>query len=148
MLDRYLSAEGRFFPFYFIYLVVACALTFALRPIYRKVWRREPSVLTVGFVIVVGSIVAAYLWLILGELIFALLRLKSFPVPAKQSLLHYLTNTFVISLQHHKPFLFLSWSALYFGIKYWQIQERKRRERAQSRSVGQGGRIENVALSA
>jgi LytS/YehU family sensor histidine kinase len=23
-------------------------------------------------------------------------------------------------LQHHKPFLFLSWSALYFGIKYWQ----------------------------
>ena len=123
MLDRYLSAEGRFFPVYFIYLVVACALTFALRPIYRMVWRRKPSVLIVGLTIIVCSIIAAYLWLIFGEIIFAALGIRRFPVPEKQSLIDYLSNTFVVSLQHHKPFLFLSWSALYFGIKYWQSKK-------------------------
>lgn len=120
MLDRYLSAEGRFFPVYFIYLVIACALTFGLRPIYRNVWRRKPSVLLIGLTIIVCSIIAAYLWLILGEIVFALTGIRKFPVPEKQSLIGYLSDTFIGSLQHHKPFLFLSWSALYFGIKYWQ----------------------------
>jgi LytS/YehU family sensor histidine kinase len=120
ILDRYLSAEGRFFPVYFIYLIVACALTFGLRLIYRSVWRRKPSVLTVGATIVFCSTVAAYLWLIFGEIIFAIVGIRKFPVPEKQSLIAYLSDTFVVSLQHHKPFLFLSWSALYFGIKYWQ----------------------------
>ncbi len=120
MIDRYLSAEGRFYPVYFIYLVIACALTFALRPIYRRVWRDKSSVLKIGLTIMVCSIIAAYLWLIFGEIVFAVLGIRAFPVPAKQSLIAYLSDTFVISLQHHKPFLFLSWSALYFGIKYWQ----------------------------
>ena len=123
MLDRYLSAEGRFFPVSFIYLAVACALTFALRPIYQIVWRRKPSVLTIGFTIIVCSIIAAYLWLILGEITFAIFGIRSFPVPEKKSLISYLSDTFKYSLQHHKPFLFLSWSALYFGIKYWQSKK-------------------------
>lgn len=120
MLDRYLSAEGRFFPVYFIYLTIACALTFALRPIYQRVWRARPSLLKVGLTIIVCSIIAAYLWLIFSEIVFALVGLRQYPVPARQSLISYLSDTFIISLQHHKPFLFLSWSALYFGIKYWQ----------------------------
>jgi LytS/YehU family sensor histidine kinase len=120
MLDRYLSAEGRFFQVYFIYLVIACALTFALRPIYRSVWRRKPSILTIGLTIIVCSVLAAYLWLVFGEIVFAIVGIRKFPVPEKQSLIAYLSDTFVVSLQHHKPFLFLSWSALYFGIKYWQ----------------------------
>ena len=123
MLDRYLSAEGKFFPVYFIYLVIACALTFALRPIYRKVWRRKPSILTIGLTIIVCSILAAYFWLIFGEIVFAMVGIRRFPVPEKQSLIAYLSETFVVSLQHHKPFLFLSWSALYFGIKYWQSKK-------------------------
>ncbi|HEY8558891.1 MAG TPA: histidine kinase [Pyrinomonadaceae bacterium] len=125
MLDRYLSAEGRFFPVYFIYLVVACALTFALRPVYRKIWRRKPSILTIGLTAVLGSVIAAYLWLILGEIVFAATGVRKFPVPEKQSLIAYLSDTFVVSLQHHKPFLFLSWSALYFGIKYWQSKKQE-----------------------
>lgn len=120
MLDRYLSAEGGFFPVYFIYLVVACALTFALRPIYRRVWRNKSSVLKIGLTIVVCSIIAAYLWLIFGEIVFAMTGIRQFPVPREKSLIAYLIDTFKYSLQHHKPFLFLSWSALYFGIKYWQ----------------------------
>ncbi len=117
MLDRYLSAEGHFFPVYFIYLIIACALTFALRPIYKQVWRRKPSVLIIGLTIIVCSITAPYLWLIFGEIVFAIVGIRTFPVPEKQSLIAYLSDTFVVSLQHHKPFLFLSWSALYFGIK-------------------------------
>jgi LytS/YehU family sensor histidine kinase len=125
MLDRYLSAEGSFFPVYFIYLVIACALTFGLRPIYRNVWQRKPSVLIIGLTIICCSIVAAYLWLIFGEIAFAVFGIRAFPVPGKQSLIAYLLDTFKYSLQHHKPFLFLSWSALYFGIKYWQSKKQE-----------------------
>lgn len=137
VLDRYLSAEGRFFPVYFIYLVVACALTFALRPIYHRVWNRKPNVLTIGAVIVVCSIAAAYLWLILGEIVFAILGIRRFPVPGKQSLIAYLSDTFIVSLQHHKPFLFLSWSALYFGIKYWQSKQAEEENALKSQALAQ-----------
>ncbi len=135
MLDRYLSAEGRFFPVYFIYLVIACALTFALRPIYKIIWRRKPSVLLIGLTIIVCSIVAAYLWLIFGEIVFALVGIRTFPVPEKQSLIFYLSDTFVVSLQHHKPFLFLSWSALYFGIKYWQSKKEEEENALKAESL-------------
>jgi LytS/YehU family sensor histidine kinase len=137
MLDRYLSAEGRFFPVYFIYLVVACALTFALRPIYHRVWKRKPNVLIIGAVIVVGSIIAAFLWLIIGEIVFAILGIRAFPVPQKQSLIGYLSETFIVSLQHHKPFLFLSWSALYFGIKYWQDKQREEENAVKAKTLAQ-----------
>jgi len=137
MLDRYLSAQGRFFPVYFIYLVIACALTFALRPIYHRVWNRKPNVLTIGAVIVVCSIAAAYLWLILGEIVFAILGIRRFPVPEKQSLIAYLSDTFIVSLQHHKPFLFLSWSALYFGIKYWQSKREEEENALKSQALAQ-----------
>lgn len=135
MLDRYLSAEGRFFPVYFIYLVIACALTFALRPVYRKVWRRKPSVLIIGITIIICSIIAAYLWLIFGEIVFALTGIRQFPVPEKQNLLSYLSDTFIISLQHHKPFLFLSWSALYFGIKYRQSKKEEEENALKAESL-------------
>ena len=125
MLDRYLSAEGRFFPVYFIYLVIACALTFAMRPVYRKVWRRKSAVRIIGLTIIVCSVIAAYLWLIFGEIVFAFVGIRKFPVPEKMRLIDYLSDTFVVSLQHHKPFLFLSWSALYFGIKYWQSKRKE-----------------------
>lgn len=135
MLDRYLSAEGRFFPVYFIYLVIACALTFALRPVYQRVWRRKPSVLIIGLTIIACSIIAAYLWLIFGEIVFAVVGIRKFPVPEKQSLIAYLSNTFVVSLQHHKPFLFLSWSALYFGIKYWQSKREEEENTLKAESL-------------
>ena len=135
MLDRYLSAQGGFFPVYFIYLVIACALTFALRPIYRSVWRRKPSILIIGLTIIGCSIVAAYLWLIFGEIVFAAVGIRKFPVPEKQSLIHYLSDTFIGSLQHHKPFLFLSWSALYFGIKYWQSKKEEEENALKAESL-------------
>ena len=137
VLDRYLSSEGRFFPFHFLYLITAFSLTFALRPIYHRVWKRKPSILTIGATIVVCSIAAAFLWLVLGEVVFAVLNLRAFPVPAQKSLLAYLADTFKYSLQHHKPFLFLSWSALYFGIKYWQSKRVEEENALKSQALAQ-----------
>jgi two-component system, LytTR family, sensor kinase len=137
MLDRYLSSEGAFFPFHFLYLVVACGLTFLLRPIYRRVWHRKRSVLTIGLTIVFCSIVTGYLWLILSEILFAMIGLKQFPVPFEKSLVLYLADTFRYSLQHHKPFLFLSWSALYFGIKYWQSKQIEEEETIKAKTLAQ-----------
>ncbi|HYP50120.1 MAG TPA: histidine kinase [Pyrinomonadaceae bacterium] len=137
VLDRYLSSEGRFFPFHFLYLVTAFSLTFALRPIYHRVWKSQPAVLTIGAVIVACSIAAAFLWLVLGEIVFAALNLKAFPVPAQKNLPSYLADTFKYSLQHHKPFLFLSWSALYFGIKYWQSKREEEENALKSQALAQ-----------
>ncbi len=53
------------------------------------------------------------------------------------SLIAYLSETFVVSLQHHKPFLFLSWSALYFGIKYWQSRRDEEENKLKAESLAQ-----------
>jgi len=119
-LDRYLSSDGRFFPVSFIYLAIACALTFVLRPIYKSVWARRPSLLTVGLVAVTGSLLAGALWLFTGDFVFWLLGIRGYP---NKPLLTYIGNTIQYTLVHHKPFLFLSWSALYFGFKYWQDRQ-------------------------
>jgi two-component system, LytTR family, sensor kinase len=41
---------------------------------------------------------------------------------------HHLIQTFKGTLTHHKPFLFLSWSALYFGIKYWRQSQQEQQQ--------------------
>jgi two-component system, LytTR family, sensor kinase len=121
-LDRYLSSQ-RFFPRIFIYLLVACALTFVLRAVYRRIWRGSPSILTVGFIAVGCSILAGFMWLLISQMIFWIFSIDKFEVPSWPG---FLQETALYTLQHHKPFLFLSWSALYFGIKYWQdLQNRE-----------------------
>ncbi|HZS05578.1 MAG TPA: histidine kinase [Blastocatellia bacterium] len=124
-LDRYLS-EPRFLRSYMIYVPVACALSFGLRPIYRRVWAARPSLLRVGLTAFAGSIIAAYLWLLIAQVIFWLLGWMAYPKDL--TWFGYLAETFRYTLIHHKPFLFLSWSALYFGIKYWRdLQEQEPR---------------------
>lgn len=121
-LDRYLSSQ-RFFPHIFIYTVIACALTFALRSVYRRIWRITPSLLTVGLVAVGCSILAGFMWLLISQILFWLLSIDRFEV---SSWFSFFRDTALYTLQHHKPFLFLSWSALYFGIKYWRdLQNRE-----------------------
>jgi two-component system, LytTR family, sensor kinase len=120
-LDRFLS-ERVFFPVFFIYILMAFSLTLALRPIYRWLWSKSPRVLTVGLTVLLCSIVAGFLWLVLSDVIFILLKIRKFP---DLSFGDYLLSTARYSLTHHKPFLFLSWGALYFGIKYWQDVQRQ-----------------------
>lgn len=124
-LDRYLSSEY-FFPGLFIYIIVACGLSFALRQVYRIVWSHSRSILVIGSVTVFCSVLAAFIWLVTSQFIFWLLKINPY---LDNSVVAYLKRTFVGMLVHHKPFLFLSWSGLYFGFKYWQ-DSRQREEQA------------------
>lgn len=129
-LDRFFS-EYKFFPAIFIYILVAFSLTLVMRPVYKRLWARSPSLVLVAVVAVLCSVAAGFLWLLLSDQVFLLLRIR----PDKDvSLLSYIGETMRYSLTHHKPFLFLSWSALYFGFKYWQNveQEKDRALRAEA----------------
>src|ERR1700730_6975142 len=122
-LDRYLSSE-QFFPGNFIFIVVACALSFGLRQVYKTLWSRSRSVWAIGSVAVSCSVLAGFVWLVTSQFIFWLLKINPY---VDQSWAAYLKKTFIGTLVHHKPFLFLSWSGLYFGFKYWQ-DSRQREE--------------------
>ena len=62
----------------------------------------------------------------MSEFIFWLFKIDSYPLESWPT---YVKETFIGTLVYHKPFLFLSWSGLYFGIKYWQ-DSRQREEQA------------------
>jgi LytS/YehU family sensor histidine kinase len=83
-------------------------------------------VLAIGLVAVFCSVLAGFLWLVVSEFIFWLLKLNPY---LDESWTAYLKDTFIGTLVHHKPFLFLSWSGLYFAFKYWQ-DSRQREEQA------------------
>lgn len=124
-LDRYLS-DRRFSQVSFIYLGVAFVLTtVVLWPIYRAVWRRTQRLPVVGATAFVTSCGAAFLWLVVGRAIFVVTGIG--PAPAGP-LSAYLAETLHYTLVHHKPFLFLSWSAIYFAIRYWDDAQRRERD--------------------
>jgi two-component system, LytTR family, sensor kinase len=123
MLDRWIQGPSYFFPVPFTYILIAFGLSCCMRPIYHRVWQGSPSVLKVGVVSLVCSIIAAFLWLLISQILFWAFNFG--PYPENMTLPFYLIATFEYTLSHHKPFLFLSWSALYFGIKYWQDRQRQ-----------------------
>jgi two-component system, LytTR family, sensor kinase len=121
-IDRWIQGPEWFFPGGLAYIVVAFALTLCLRPIYHNVWEKSPSVWQIGVIVFFCSILTAYLWLLLSMAIF---RQLGWMEPRTLPLDQYLLQTLKGTLTHHKPFLFLSWSALYFGIKYWRQSQEK-----------------------
>lgn len=124
-LDRYLS-EQRFSRVYVIYICVAFALTaLLLRPIYRALWRRTRSLPIIGVTAIVTSCGAGFLWLVVSRVVFLVAGIRQRPIG---SLPEYLAETFHYTLVHHKPFLFLSWSAIYFAIKYWDDARQRERD--------------------
>ncbi len=115
-LDRYLS-DPNFFPASFIYLCVAFGLTIIyLRPLYRASLRRSRRAAFIIAIALTGSITAAVLWLIIARFCFAGMHLMNPPRPPWGT---YILNTFRVALIHHKPFLFLSWSVIYFATHFW-----------------------------
>jgi hypothetical protein len=117
-LDRWIQSPRYFFPVSFTYILIAFGLSLCLRPIYRRVWAASPSLLAVGAAALLCSIAAGFCWLLASQLLFWLFDFGPYPRGVRWP--GYLLETFIYTLSHHKPFLFLSWSALYFGIKYWQ----------------------------
>src|SRR5262245_28292009 len=124
-IDRWIQGPQWFFPVNLGYIVMAFALTLCLRPIYHRVWEKSPPVWKIGLIVFFCSILAAYLWLLISMRIFRSLGWMNFTI---QSPHEYLVGTLEGTLTHHKPFLFLSWSALYFGIKYWQQSQQEQQE--------------------
>lgn len=129
-LDRLLQAPGDFVPVPLTYIAVAFGLSLCLRLLYRRLWRRSPPLWQIGATAVGGSIVAAYLWLAISQYSFWMRGIWPWPKIGHSTIL---LVTLEETLTHHKPFLFLSWSALYFGIKYWQ-----REQEQQSRALRAG----------
>jgi hypothetical protein len=124
-LDRYLS-DQRFSAVSFTYLCVACALTTVLLwPIYRAVWRRTHALPVIGATAIVTSCAAAFLWLVVSRIVFVITGIGRAPAGP---LSEYLAETLQYTLVHHKPFLFLSWSAIYFAIRYWDDAQRRERD--------------------
>ncbi|HEY0156932.1 MAG TPA: histidine kinase [Thermoanaerobaculia bacterium] len=124
-LDRYLS-DRHFFPYGFTYLCVAFALTaLLLWPTYRAVWRRTRSLPTIGGIVIAASCAGAFLWLVVSRVVFVAAGISG---PPEESLSAYLAETLQYTLVHHKPFLFLSWSAIYFAIRYWDDAQLRERE--------------------
>jgi len=124
-IDRWIQGPQWFFPVGLGYIVAAFALTLCLRPVYHKVWEQSPSVWKIGMIVFFCSILTAYLWLLVSMAIF---RQLGWMEPTTLPLHQYLIQTFKGTLTHHKPFLFLSWSALYFGIKYWRQSQQEQQQ--------------------
>jgi two-component system, LytTR family, sensor kinase len=122
-LDRWIQGPRYFFPVSVIYILLAFGLTLCLRPIYRRVWRASPSLLQVSLLVLLCSVAAGFLWLAVSDAVFWLTGIRGYK--PNLTWVGYLRETFIFTLSHHKPFLFLSWSALYFGFKYWQEQQRQ-----------------------
>ena len=139
-LDRWILSPRGFFPVSVTYLLIAFGLTLCLRPIYRKLWKTSPSVLQVGLVSLVCSIGAGFLWLLVSQIVFRLLDFG--PYPRNVTLPGYLGETFIYTLSHHKPFLFLSWSALYFGIKYWQGLQQQQQSALRSAALAREAELQ------
>src|SRR5262245_66328699 len=70
LLDRWIQGPRYFFPVPFTYILIAFGLSCLLRPIYHRVWKGSPSVLKVGAVSLVCSIMAAFLWLLISQVLF------------------------------------------------------------------------------
>lgn len=139
-LDRYIQMPGHFFPVPFTYILIAFGLCLCLRPLYRRLWANSPSLLTVGVVSLLSSITVAFLWLLISQLLFKLFQFG--PYPRNVALVDYLGQTLVYTLAHHKPFLFLSWSALYFGIKYWQREQEQREQALQAAALAREAELQ------
>lgn len=138
-IDRWIQTPRIFFREPFSYIVVAFLLSLGLRVVYRRLRRRSPSVWQVGMVAVLCSCVAAYLWLLLSSFVFWSGGLWPWP---KESWSRVLLDTLVYTLEHHKPFLFLSWSALYFGIKYWQRQQEQETQALRAAALAQEAELQ------
>lgn len=138
-IDRWIQTPNIFFREPFSYIVVSFLLSLGLRAVYRRVWRIAPSVWKIGAVVVLCSCVSAYLWLLLSSLLFWSGGLWPWP---KESWSRVLLDTLVYTLEHHKPFLFLSWSALYFGIKYWQRQQEEEARALRAATLAQEAELQ------
>jgi two-component system LytT family sensor kinase len=116
-----LSTEGSPLKLLHIKLVRAClgfALTSLLRPIYKHCRVKELSLAKVALVSLACSVIFGYIWFILANTYLWIIDPASFQLEA----------TMVRAPREALDYssIILGWSALYFGIKYWQDSQAER----------------------
>ncbi|MEW6997043.1 sensor histidine kinase [Colwelliaceae bacterium BS250] len=94
-----------------------CILSIPLRYIYRRAWNLSP--LKIAMVVVISSYATGLLWQILKNLSHWEIYKHGYK---PDSLLYYSQNS-VWSL-----YIMLSWSGLYFGVKYYQMLQQERQK--------------------
>ena len=103
--------------------VAGFVLTVGLRYVYRALWHR-PAV-TIGIAVLAASYVLALVWTLVRNLVYWGIYRPDYQPDSPIAYFSGVTGGL---------YVFLCWSGLYFGIKYWQMlrQERERSLRAQA----------------
>jgi two-component sensor histidine kinase len=113
----------RYFLYVMIITVIALLLTLCLRYLFRFLWNRAPWIQAIGFL--AGSSAAGYLWLQARRFIFGTWFEKAKDMVAWQDKYGEAAELYE-KISYMEYFLsawalMLAWSALYFGIKYYQV---------------------------
>ena len=99
-------------------------LTVPLRYVYRKAWNLSPAKIAV--VIVLASYITAVLWQVIRNLNYWEIYKHGY----KPDFWLYYTQSSVWSF-----YIILSWSGLYFGIKYYQMLQKERQNVLQANTL-------------
>lgn len=132
--------DPSFFRIGIVYLAVGFAISsFLIHPVYKQVWKKSPTFLYIGLISVAGSILGGFLYLLIAKFVFVSVGIGSYPdAPWYMHAFTALKNSFV----HNKTFVFLSWSGLYFGIKYWRDVLIERENARQSNMLAHEAQLE------
>ena len=114
-------------------MAMACGLTLLVRPGYRWLWARSASILALGLASLAGSVACGVALLVGFKLIF--MRWVN-PASRAGEVSTYPKNVLDYSL------IFLAWSALYFGIKYWRDLESERERTLRTRALARQAQLQ------
>jgi two-component system, LytTR family, sensor kinase len=111
-------------------------LTFALRWLYRRVWRSASSFRVIGAAALGGSALFGLLWITSYNLFFAWQNNQSFNLASWAYWSRQLGNVLDF------VYVMFGWSALYFGLKYWQEWQAERERTLQANALAQQAQLE------
>ncbi len=107
----YVSGSLRNFLAWLVSLTLGFVISLGLRVYYEHFFRKNSGILSVVLLIISGSFAAALLWQYLGVLVRYLVFSIEFPF------FHNLSE-FILRI-YMLLWVFLVWSILYFGLKFW-----------------------------
>jgi hypothetical protein len=111
-------------------------LTFALRWLYRRVWRNSNSFRLIGVTALAGSALFGLLWITSYNLFFAWQNHQPINLGSWDYWSRQLGNVLDFS------YVMFGWSALYFGIKYWQEWQAERERTLEANALAQQAQLE------
>jgi two-component system, LytTR family, sensor kinase len=120
-------------PSYFMIVGLATIsgflFTLELRYIYRRLWTRSPRV------IVIGVLVCCYVFALLSRVVIN----GSWIVLTSDMEMHSILEIFGATMS--SMYLFLSWSAIYFGVKYYESLQEQREATLRAGTLAQEAQL-------